>query len=169
MAGIFGVSNGAYYRWAKYGVSERRKEADAELVELIRLIAAERRRRYGSPRMREAFRLEYGKRVSRKKAARLMRENGLNARRRRKFIPTTNSNHGLPVCENLLNREFHVEGGGEKWVSSYQRYAITYLRTTQWGKVQVCFSVPAPPYCLSLFFPFLITYRPFFNLFIAHY
>jgi transposase InsO family protein len=53
-----------------------------------------------------------------------MRENGLNARRRRKFIPTTNSNHGLPVCENILDRQFYAEQGGEKWVSD-----ITYLRT----------------------------------------
>jgi transposase InsO family protein len=37
-----------------------------------------------------------------------MRENGLNARLKRKFIPTTNSNHGLTVCENLLNRRFHA-------------------------------------------------------------
>jgi transposase InsO family protein len=58
-----------------------------------------------------------------------MRENGLNARRRRKFIPATNPDHGLPACENLPDREFHTEGAGEKWVSSYQRYAITYLRT----------------------------------------
>jgi transposase InsO family protein len=29
-----------------------------------------------------------------------------------------------------LSREFQAERGGEKWVSSYQRYAITYLRTT---------------------------------------
>ncbi|MDR2097333.1 MAG: DDE-type integrase/transposase/recombinase [Spirochaetaceae bacterium] len=77
------------------------------------------------PQVREALRREYGKRVSRKKAARLMWENGLNARRRGKFIPTTNSNHGIPVCENLLNREFHAEWAGEKWVSD-----ITYLRTT---------------------------------------
>jgi transposase InsO family protein len=62
--------------------------------------------------------------VSRKKAASLMRENGLNARRKRKFIPTTDSNHGLAVCDNLLNREFHAERAGEKWVSD-----ITYLRT----------------------------------------
>jgi transposase InsO family protein len=55
-----------------------------------------------------------------------MRENGLNAARRRKFIPTTNSNHGLPVCENILNREFHAEGAGQKWVSD-----ITYLRTAE--------------------------------------
>jgi transposase InsO family protein len=58
-----------------------------------------------------------------------MRENGLNARERRKFIPAANSNHGLPVYENILNREFQAGQGGEKWVSSYQRYAITYLRT----------------------------------------
>ncbi|MDR3115480.1 MAG: IS3 family transposase [Treponema sp.] len=67
--------------------------------------------------MREELRSTYGKRVSRKKVARLMRENGRNARRRGKFIPTTTSNHGLPVCENLLNREFHAEKGGEKGVS----------------------------------------------------
>ena len=53
-----------------------------------------------------------------------MREHGLNARRRRKFIPTTDSKHGLAVCENILNRQFHAEQGGQKWVSD-----ITYLRT----------------------------------------
>jgi transposase InsO family protein len=51
--------------------------------------------------VREALRREYGKRVSPKKAARLMRENGLNARQMRKFIPATNPDHGLPVRENL--------------------------------------------------------------------
>jgi transposase InsO family protein len=53
-----------------------------------------------------------------------MREQGLNARQRRKFIPTTNSNPGLEVCTNLLNREFHAGWGGAKWVSD-----LTYLRT----------------------------------------
>jgi transposase InsO family protein len=72
------------------GVSERQREGDVELADLIR-------------------RMEYGKWVSRKKAVRLMRENGLNARVRRKFVPTTNSNYGLPVCGSVLNREFHAE------------------------------------------------------------
>jgi transposase InsO family protein len=71
--------------------------------------------------VREAPRQDYGKRVSLKKAARVMRENGLNARRRRKFIPATNWNHGLEVCENLLKGEFQA---GAKRVSD-----ITYLRT----------------------------------------
>jgi len=58
-----------------------------------------------------------------------MRENDLNAHRRRKYIPTTDSSnrrsaHSFPVCENILNREFYAEKQGEKWVSD-----ITYLRT----------------------------------------
>jgi transposase len=94
MAALFGVSCSAYYRWAKYGVSEKRREADAELVRLIRQIQERHHYRYGSPRVKEELRNSCGKRVSLKKAARLMRENGLNAKRRRKFIPTANSRLG---------------------------------------------------------------------------
>jgi transposase InsO family protein len=73
--------------------------------------------------------------VSLKKVTRLMRENGLNARMGRKFTITTNSRHGLAVCvglkvRNILDRMFHAQAPGQKWVSSYQKYAITYLRTT---------------------------------------
>jgi transposase InsO family protein len=53
-----------------------------------------------------------------------MREHGLNAHRRRKFILTTDSNHELQINENLLNRNFTAIDKGEKWVSD-----ITYLRT----------------------------------------
>jgi transposase InsO family protein len=127
MAGLLGVSRSAYYQWARRGVSNRRKEADAELVRLIRQIVERHRRRYGSPRVRKELLREYGRRVSLKKVARLMRENGLNAKRRRKFIPTTDSKHTLAVCENILNRGFHAEKCGEKWVSD-----ITYLRTRGW-------------------------------------
>jgi transposase InsO family protein len=130
VAGLFGVTGGAYYKWRKNGVSERRDKRDAGLLRLIREIQRKHHNRYGSPRVREALRKEYGKRVSLKKAARLMRENGLNARMGRKFIPTTNSAHGLPVCiglkvRNILGRMFHAQAPGEKWVSD-----ITYLRTT---------------------------------------
>jgi transposase InsO family protein len=95
MAGVFGVSRSASYRWTRDGVSEGRRKADADLVHLIREIATRHHQRYGILRVREELRRVYGKRVSRKKVARLMREHGLNARRRRKFIPTTNSNHAL--------------------------------------------------------------------------
>jgi transposase InsO family protein len=116
-----GVSGSAYYRWARYGVSEGRRKADAGLIALIREIVVRHHRRSGSPRVREELRRVYGTRVSLKNVARLMRENGLNARRRRKYILTTRSNHGLPVCENVLDRQFYAGKPGEKWVSSYQR------------------------------------------------
>jgi len=128
MAGLFGVSRGAYYQWLKAGRPSRENNPDAELVGLIREIALKHRRRYGILRVRKELRAKHGISVSRKKVARLMREHGLNARRKRKFIPTTDSRHSLPVCENILNREFYAEGPGQKWVSD-----ITYLRTaTGW-------------------------------------
>jgi transposase InsO family protein len=74
--------------------------------------------------VRETLRREYGKRVSRKKAAGLMQKHGLNARKRRAFIRTTDSDHGLAVCENILSRQFHAERAGQKWVSD-----ITCLHT----------------------------------------
>jgi putative transposase len=58
--------------------------------------------------------LMYGKRVGLKKAARLMRENNLNARVRLSFTRTANSCHGLPVRENLMNREFSACHSGQK-------------------------------------------------------
>jgi putative transposase len=125
MTGLLGVSRGAYYKWVKAGISNRCKGSDdAELIRLIREIVIRHHRRYGSPRVRQELRNKYGKRVSLKKVARLMRENGLNARRRRKYIPTTDSKHSLPVCGNILNRNFSAGKPGQKWVSD-----ITYLRT----------------------------------------
>ena len=125
MAGLFGVSRGAYYKWARDGVSQRRKTADTELLRLIREIVLRHHRRYGSPRVRQELRECHGKRVSLKRVARLMRENGLNARRGSKRVATTDVRHNLAVCENILNREFKAEKGGQKWVSD-----ITYLRTS---------------------------------------
>jgi transposase InsO family protein len=120
---FLGVSSSAYYKWAKKEEAGGRKGGDEELIELIIRIPDRHHSRYGVPRVREAVYRDYGRRVSRKNVARLMRENGLNAIRRKKFIPATNSNHGLEVRENILNREFQAERGGEKWVSD-----ITYLR-----------------------------------------
>jgi transposase InsO family protein len=124
MTDLFGVSRGAYYKWFKAGCPNRDKNPNLQLIELIREIVLKNYRRYGILRVRKELWIKHGINISRKKVAKLMRENGLNARRRRKYIPTTDSKHSLPVCENILNREFTAEKPGEKWVSD-----ITYLRT----------------------------------------
>ena len=124
MTGLFGVSRGAYYKWLKYGFSNRHNTSDAELICLILEIVINNKWNYGSPRVKRDLLKLHGKRVSLKKVAKMMREHGLNARRRKKYIPTTDSRHSFPVCKNILNREFYAEKPGQKWVSD-----ITYLRT----------------------------------------
>ena len=51
-----------------------------------------------------------------------MRENGWIPKVVKKYKATTNSNHNLPVAENLLNREFKADKINQKWVSD-----ITYI------------------------------------------
>ncbi|MDR1090181.1 MAG: dynamin family protein, partial [Prevotella sp.] len=88
----------------KYKDEVNKVDMSAPVSELNRksIQAAVKRITKASEEISETKRQDYGKRASLKKVAQLMRENGLNARRRRKFIPTTNSNHGLEVCENWL-------------------------------------------------------------------
>ncbi len=56
--------------------------------------------------------------------ARLRRELGLRCRQKRKFKATTNSNHSLPVAENLLDQTFTPNAPNEVWVTD-----ITYIPT----------------------------------------
>ncbi|MDR0639376.1 MAG: IS3 family transposase [Spirochaetaceae bacterium] len=73
--------------------------------------------RYGRRRIQAGLRERYGLRASHKRLAKLPRKYGLNARGRRKFIPAADSGRRLAVCENLLNRDFHAAGPGEKRVA----------------------------------------------------
>jgi len=123
MAGLFGVSRSAYYKWTKTRFPDSHEDPDAELVRLIKEIVLKHNYRYGNPRVKRELLKKYGIRVSRKKIARLLREHGLNARRMRKWTTTTDSKHSYPVCENILNRDFFAAKPGQKWVSD-----ITYLR-----------------------------------------
>ncbi|MDR2783717.1 MAG: hypothetical protein LBB48_07775 [Treponema sp.] len=81
--------------------------------------------RYGGPQVGEEPRWDSGKLVILKEVVRLMRKIGLNARRRSKFIPTTNSSHGSAVWENVLNWRFCAGKPVEKRVPG-----ITYPHTS---------------------------------------
>lgn len=66
--------------------------------------------------------------IGRYKVRRLMREAGLKPVWKRKFVSTTDSQHDLPVAENLLNRQFNPVKSNQAWTSD-----ITYIRTrTGW-------------------------------------
>jgi putative transposase len=124
MCRVFGFAPSTYYGWERNQQSEHATR-DAELLDAIRRIFAKFRGRYGAPRIQAELARE-GLAVSRKRVARLMREAGLKAKGKRKYKPTTDSNHSLPVAPNLLHRDFHTERPDAVWVSD-----ITYIWTRQ--------------------------------------
>ena len=65
-----------------------------------------------------------GKRISRARIGRLMRQQGLCCKTRRRFRATTNSNHTLPVAPNHLDRPFQVAEPDRVYVGD-----ITYVAT----------------------------------------
>jgi transposase InsO family protein len=92
--------------------------------EEIAAIHAKSRQRYGSPRVHAEL-VARGAHVGKKRVERLMRESGLQGRRRRSFRKTTDSNHSLPIAPNLLERDFVVEAPDKVWVAD-----IKAVRTT---------------------------------------
>jgi len=124
MAKDLGVSRSGYYAWLIREPSRHEKE-DRELLGLIIKIFEENEGRYGSPRIWRELVEEFNLRISRKRVERLMRVNKKQAKQRRKWVKTTDSNHSLPVSDNVLARNFKASMPGEKWVSD-----ITYLATS---------------------------------------
>lgn len=86
------------------------------LAEQIEQVYRASRQTYGSPRIHAELRSQ-GRCCSRKRIARLMRQHGVSARRKRHRTCTTDSRHSSPVAPNRLNRAFTAERPNEKWVA----------------------------------------------------
>jgi transposase InsO family protein len=82
---------------------------------LVRESHERSRRTYGTPRVHADLGAR-GEHVSRKRVARLMKEQGLKARVRRRYKCTTDSDHDQPVAPNLLDRRFDADAPNERWV-----------------------------------------------------
>jgi putative transposase len=130
MANALQISRSRYYAWLKNPQCTR-KQRDSELLDTIKTIHEKSRQTYGSPRVHDELQ-ETGDWCSRKRVARIMRENGIYARQKKKFKVTTDSEHALPVAPNLLNQEFFVESPNRVWVSD-----ITYIWTME-GWLYLC-------------------------------
>jgi putative transposase len=126
-----GVSRSAFYAWVKSTRSKRQVANDRLLVE-IRAIHSEHQARYGSPRMVDELR-DRGHDAGKHRVARLMQENGIFARVRRRFRHTTDSRHQLPVVPNLLAQNFTATAPNQAWVGD-----ITYIWTAEgWSYLAV--------------------------------
>jgi putative transposase len=120
---MLSVSPAGFYA-SKRPPSQRAND-NAELAAEIRAIFDESRRRYGAPRIRAELAAR-GRKVSLNRVARIMRELGLRARRKRRFVPTTDSKHAMPVAPNVLDRDFTADAPNKIWVTD-----ITYVWTRE--------------------------------------
>ena len=117
MCQALNVSPAGHYAWCHRPVSDAQQRRDA-IVAALREIHTEVKGRYGSPRMKVALEAK-GFFCSVNTVAKLMRDNDIRARGPRRFVPaTTDSGHGLPVAENLLDRDFDPAGPNQVWTGA---------------------------------------------------
>jgi putative transposase len=121
---VLNVSRQGFYAWLRRKPC-RRKRQDQNLAGRIRQAFRDSRGRYGAPRVHEELQAQ-GVQTSRKRIARLMRQDGLVARPRRRFIRTTDSRHGYGTAPNRLQRNFTPERPNRTWAAD-----ITYIWTAQ--------------------------------------
>ena len=121
---VLEVSRSGFYSWN--GRPESATDtANARMTTEIAAVHRGSRFTYGSPRVHVELQAQ-GHCVGRNRVARLMRLEGLQARRKRRFRTTTDSRHNLPVAANELERNFEVSAPNMAWVTD-----ITYVSTRE--------------------------------------
>ena len=121
---VLQVSRSGYYAWKGRPDAPRAVE-DAVLIVEIKAAHKTGRGSYGSPRVHRELRAK-GRRVGRKRIERLMRQEGIVARKKRRVRRTTDSNHPHPIAPNVLARNFDVELPNTAWVTD-----VTYVWTQE--------------------------------------
>ena len=124
MCRVLGVSPSGYWAWSKRPPSARAR-SDAELTERIRQIHQASRGTYGMPRIHAELR-DTGTHCSRKRVARLMREDGLEGVHRRRSARTTVQDRDTAPAPDLVERMFGASCPNALWVAD-----ITYIPTWQ--------------------------------------
>lgn len=124
---LLSVSRSAYYDWSKQTASARAR-GDEKLRSHVRRIHTESRGTYGAPRIHQQLRQE-GVHTARKRVARVMAEDGLQGRQKRRFKKTTTPDpKNADLWTDLVARDFTPADRplNQAWVGD-----ITYIRTWQ--------------------------------------
>jgi transposase InsO family protein len=121
---VLGVSRSGFYASTRRLPSARAK-ARARLAVEVAAAHKKSSRRYGSPRVHRALRKK-GICVSRKTVERVMRDEGIVARQKKRFRRTTDSNHASPIAPNLVQRDFEPNAPNQVWAGD-----VTYIATAE--------------------------------------
>lgn len=122
---VLGVSSSGYYAWRKR-IPSQRAQSDQALTIRIRAIHHRSRQTYGSPRIHAEL-VAQGERVNHKRVERLMQQDGLQARHKRRYrVTTTQADASLPIAPNRLGQTFQTTRLNQTWLSD-----ITYVPTAE--------------------------------------
>ena len=124
MCDVLAVSRSGFYAWLKRPESKRKRD-DKYFLTLIKDSFKRGRETYGYRRIHDDF-IDLNEPCGKHRIARLMRENSIHPKTRRKFKVTTDSKHNKPIYENHLGRQFNAEVPNQRWVSD-----ITYIPTNE--------------------------------------
>ena len=125
MCQLLDVTRSGYYAWQPEKAGPRELENQV-LVEQIHAEYKLSRKTYGSPRIQASLRRQ-GFICGRKRAARLMRKEGICPQKRHRWHPvTTQRQPGVIPAPNRLNQEFSTDAANQKWVSDF-----TYIDTAE--------------------------------------
>ena len=125
---MLGVSKSGYHAFVSRGPSKR-AQANVRLEVAIQAAHVRTRETYGPVRLQDELR-DDGFKAGVSRIKRLRQKLGIRCKQGRQFKVTTNSNHDLPVAENLLNQKFETTRPNEAWVTD-----ITYVRTGEGSPV----------------------------------
>lgn len=126
---VLEVSASGYFSWLRrcqkgpHGHAGR--YGDEAVLAHIRSIHTEVKGEYGLPRMHKEL-LARGIRVGKDRVRKLMKQHGIRAKTKRKFVVTTDSKHSLPVAPDLVQRRFNPEAPNQLWCGD-----ITYIATDE--------------------------------------
>ena len=136
MSDLLGVSASGYFEHMRRKdnarqstkpsrASHKPRISNEALLAHIRAIHAEFKQEYGWPKMWKEL-LARGIRVGKERVRRMMKEHGIKARSKRRYVNTTDSKHNLPIAPNLLQRNFTASAPNQVWTGD-----ITYIATDE--------------------------------------
>jgi len=127
---VLEVSTSGYQHYRSRQEGQRRikgqgRLTDAALLAHVRASFAASKASYGWPRIWRDLRAQ-GYRVGKERVRKIMSRNNIMVRPKRRFKVTTDSNHRLPIADNVLDRRFQVEAPDTVWTGD-----ITYIWTKE--------------------------------------
>lgn len=123
LCAYLGISRSGYYAYVK----RKMDDSDIELKRMIQAIYEKRNKTVGYRRIQDELYRQHQLVVNHKKVLRLMRELGIQAIIRRKYIHRTSYEAAVSdgrVAENLLTRDFTAIGPNQKWVTDVTQYRV---------------------------------------------